>query len=74
MRPARKQKSLFSRRLIRLRQERGLTQQELADEMGTSLSSISYLEAKATNPRSTTLTKLADFFNVPVGYFFGEGD
>jgi transcriptional regulator with XRE-family HTH domain len=35
---------------------------------------ISYYEVKATNPTIDSIQPLADFFNVPVEYFFGKKD
>jgi transcriptional regulator with XRE-family HTH domain len=66
MRPAKKIKSDFSRNLTKLRQQRGLTQQQLAEQTGDTLAMVAYLESKAANPRASTLIKYADFFDVLV--------
>ena len=44
MRPAKKQKSYFSKRLIELRNARGLTQEQLANELNLSTGTIAYYE------------------------------
>ena len=72
MRPAKKKKSVFSKRLIALRESLGMNQQQLADSLGVPKNHINYLECRASNPRMTTVQRLAKFFDVSVAYFFGE--
>lgn len=54
----------FQRALILARREAGLTQQELADRIGTTQSAISRLEFGDSWPRVDTLLKLARVLNV----------
>ena len=63
------QPSIFARRLIELRKSRQLTQEELAEALGLSKSTIAYYEAAAKNPRLETIQKLADFFDVSPAVF-----
>ncbi len=57
----------------RLRQERGLTLQEVSDGSGLTPSFLSRLERDKVNISVANLRKLALFFNVQMTYFF-EGE
>ncbi|WP_348971409.1 helix-turn-helix transcriptional regulator [Pseudomonas atacamensis] len=59
----------FASRLIRLRGDKNLTQQELGDAVGISHSQISRYEAGQAMPRKTVLRKLAEALGVPVEEF-----
>lgn len=50
----------------RLRQEAGLTQQELADRLGLSNMAVSLWERAKGEPSAAQLRKLADLFGVPM--------
>lgn len=52
--------------LIGLRESRGLTQAELADELGISPSAMSAYEQGARNPRDEVKVKIAEFFDVSI--------
>ena len=56
----------LARRLIALRIERGLTQQEVALKMNTTQSVISRLESGSANPSLATLKRLADALDARV--------
>ena len=56
----------FSTKLRNLRIQRGLTQMELAEKLGTSQSSITSWESNRREPDFATIRKLASFFNVPM--------
>jgi len=73
MRTAKKEKSLFSRQLIRLRQSRRLTQEQLASALGIARSAVAYYETQAKNPEADLVRKLADFFNVDPGELISDG-
>ena len=49
--------------LIKLRNEKGLNQKQLAELIGTKQSAISRLESGNYNPSIQLLTKLAEAFN-----------
>ena len=59
-------------RILRLRQQRGLSLEELARRSGISASSLSQLERGLGNPSFITLTKLAAALHIPIGTLFGE--
>lgn len=52
--------------LIRLREERGLTQAELADKLGISPSAMSNYEQGIRVPRDEIKVRIAEFFGVSI--------
>ncbi len=62
----------FSERFKQLRQERGLTQQELADVLKISKSSVNMYERGEREPGFETLEAIADFFNVDMNFLLGK--
>lgn len=54
-----------------LRKERGLSQQDLADNIGISRSTVSGYEQQTSQPDLETLRKLALLFNVSSDYLLG---
>lgn len=61
-------------RLKELRKEKGLTQQELADEIGVTKLSVSNWENGRHEIKSDKAKTLADYFNVEVGYLLGYNE
>lgn len=61
-------------RLKELRKEKGLTQQELANEIGTTKLTISNWENEKHAIGSEKAKLLADSFNVSVGYLLGHSE
>lgn len=55
-----------------LRLSSGLTQQEVADKLGISRSTIGMYETGAREPDYATLETIADFFNVDIDYLLGR--
>lgn len=65
----------FSERLRSLRKNFGLSQQKLADVIGSvSKSSINMYERGEREPGFETMEALADFFNVDLDYLYGKSD
>ncbi len=62
----------FAERLKALRLEWELTQEKLADVLGTTQRKISYWESGKIEPDLCSLWKLADFFDVSVDYLIGR--
>ncbi len=60
----------LARQLIELRVKSGLSQQELADKMGTSQSSIARIESGTALPSLRTLQKLAEATDTDLRIFF----
>ena len=64
----------FSEILKELRLAKGLTQTEVAKGCKVSMQCISSLEMGTRNPTGTTLTALADYFQVSTDYLLGRTD
>ena len=60
----------FGKRLQQLRLETGLTQEQLADEIGVTIESISNIERGIHGPKFETLEKLAGALDVAVKELF----
>lgn len=67
-------KELFATRLKLLRQEKGVTQKQLAKELQISLPAVIHYENANRFPGSAVLTLLSQFFNVSKEYLIGESD
>jgi transcriptional regulator with XRE-family HTH domain len=61
-------------RLKTLRNEKNLTQRELARLLNLSPSTIAMYETGQRFPDPETLKKIADFFNVSIDYLLGRTD
>lgn len=58
--------------LKKLREEAGLSQQKLADQLGLTQQGIFSYETGAYEPDIVTLKRLADFFNTSIDYLVGN--
>lgn len=59
-------------RLAFLRDQRGLTQEELASSLGISRAALSHYEKNRREPDTETLGKVADLFQVSIDYLVGR--
>lgn len=65
----------FGAKLKQLREDRCLTQTELADKLGVTLKTISNYETKGTRPRTQDMyKKIAEFFNVDINFLLTVED
>lgn len=64
----------FSKRLVQLREQRGITQQELADKLEITRQSLSLYEKAERTINIELLAKIADFFDVSTDYLMGRTD
>jgi len=64
----------FPTKLRNLRIQRGLTQMELAEKLGTSQSSITSWEQNRREPDFLTIKRIADFFHVPMSALLPSAD
>ncbi len=60
-------------RIAKLRRQRGLTQEQLAEQAGISLTMISKLEQQARTPSLAMLDSVAQALDVPASYFLQPG-
>ena len=61
----------FGRKLKTLRKQAGLTQQQLATQLGITKSVVSFYELQTRSPSPDVLAKLAKIFHVSVDYLLG---
>ena len=64
----------FAERLRSLRQEKGWSQQRLADNLKLSKSSVNMYERGEREPGFETMEAIADLFNVDMNYLYGRTD
>ena len=65
---------IISKRLKELRLEKGLTQKEVAEQLGISSTCYSGYEQGYREPDLKTLIKLCKFFEVSTDYLLGLED
>ena len=61
----------FADILKELREEKGLSQKQLAETVGVSQSAVAKWELAKTEPTAGALLLLSEFFNVTVGQLLG---
>ena len=61
----------FGERLKKLRQQEGMSQQQLADRIGVTKSVISYYELRERHPSPDVLVKLSAIFHVSADFLLG---
>lgn len=59
-------------RIAFLREQRGLTQEELSTSLGISRAALSHYEKNRREPDTETLSKVADLFHVSLDYLAGR--
>ncbi|MBQ4267817.1 MAG: helix-turn-helix transcriptional regulator [Clostridia bacterium] len=62
---------MLSESLKKVRKEHKLTQQDIAEVLGIDRSTYTFYETGKTSPSVATLHKLADIYNVTIGYLAG---
>lgn len=65
---------MLSERLLELRKERRLTQQEISKSLKIARTTYSGYENGSREPDNVTLNKIADFLDVSVDYLLGRTD
>lgn len=66
--------TVFSQRLQEIRQEKGLKQTDLAQQVGTGYQSISNWENGVSSPKLEMVCALAEALGVSVDYLAGVSD
>lgn len=64
-------RNMISKRLRQIRVEHKLTQQNIADVLGIDRTTYTFYETGVSKPSLVALAKLADIYNVTVGYLLG---
>lgn len=60
----------FGQKLLKLRKQKGLSQEDLATDLGISQSSVSNYESGFTKPDISVLEKVSKYFSVPISDLF----
>ena len=60
--------------LYKLRNEKGVTQKELASVLGVTIRTITNYENSSREPNIATLIALADYFDVSLDYLVGRSE
>ncbi len=66
-------KKIFSKNFFSLREQKGLTQQQVADAIEVSKTAISEWESAKKLPNAGSIEKIATFFGTPKSTLFAEG-
>ena len=66
--------SVFSERLVLLRKEKSLSQEDVAREFGVVVRAYQRYEYGQREPQLSTLVKMADFYGVTLDYLAGRSD
>lgn len=64
----------FKDRLVKLRKELGLTQEDFAQKIGYTRTAISAWEIGRNEPSNADTVKISDFFGVSTDYLLGKSD
>lgn len=64
----------YGHRIAGLRDERKLTQEELANKVGITRAALSHYENNRREPDYETIRNIADFFGVSIDYLMGRSD
>ncbi|MGE7624729.1 helix-turn-helix domain-containing protein [Viridibacillus sp. NPDC096237] len=64
----------FNDRLKKMRTDRSLSHEDLAELLGMRRQSYAYLESKVEDKKAETILKLASFYNVSTDYLLGVSD
>ncbi len=62
---------MYGKRIKDLRQEKGLTQSQLAEKIGTTASAVGKYEREQLQPNVETVKLLCAFFEVSADYLLG---
>ncbi|MCX7779647.1 MAG: helix-turn-helix domain-containing protein [Negativicutes bacterium] len=65
---------MLGEKLKSLREQKGITQQEMADILGIARGTYAHYEIDRREPDNATLARLADFFGVTTDYLLGRTD
>jgi transcriptional regulator with XRE-family HTH domain len=64
----------FSDRLKKLRKEKGITLDKMAEDLGTTKSTLSRYENGKREPKIFLIKEIANYFNVSIDYLLGRAD
>jgi len=67
-------KSIFAKKLSRLRRDAGQSQRQVAADLGVSQALLSHYENGAREPKLEFVIKVCDYYKVPADYILGRID
>ena len=67
-------KNTISTRIMELRKEKGISQKNLAENVGVTQKAIDFWEKGLNEPKATYIIALAQFFGVSTDYLLGLED
>lgn len=67
-------KDIFGSRILLLRSELGLSQEQLGNAIAVTKATISRIESADRAPSADVLIALADYFDVSLDYLVGRSD
>lgn len=67
-------KEIFAVRLYELREEKGVSRQKAADDLGITRASLEYYEKGKRTPDINTIALIAGYYGVSADYLFGISD
>jgi transcriptional regulator with XRE-family HTH domain len=65
-------KMTIGEKIKKLREQKGLSLRQLAEEVGLTFSYLSQIEREGRNPSLKTLDKLCDFYDIDKTYFLAD--
>ena len=70
----RKSKDVFSERICLLREEKGLSRQKVADDLGMTRAALEYYEKGLRTPNINIIREISDYYGVSIDFLFGKID
>jgi transcriptional regulator with XRE-family HTH domain len=71
-RPPKRERSPFGQRLATLREEKGMSQQELAAKVGVNQQMIAYWERRSASPKPEQIVALTEALEISVDALLGK--
>lgn len=65
---------MFQLRVKQLREEKGISQAKLAQDIGVTYGAVGNWESGTREPKFETVIKIADYFGVSIDYLLGRTD
>lgn len=67
-----KEPTIISKKVLQLLNERGISANKLQNDLELSNNAVTYWKSGRSSPSQRTLQKLAEYFQVPLSYFYNE--
>lgn len=62
--------TLISKKILYLLNEKGISANKLQNDLKLSNNAVTYWKSGRSSPSQKTLEKIADYFNLPLSYFY----